>query len=224
MKRESVQRHFLKIIAAFFAVSLWFYVLNSEPVQIERTLSVNYILPKGMAIKSFPEKEVALKIKGSKAFLQNIFSNKEKINIDLNPYFVSSGNTFKVKFFANDIAVPFGVDIIDINPKEAVIELDKYSEMEIPIKIHFIGDSPKDRRLKDVKIVPKNYIVSGPIEVLKNLAYLETAPVNLALLNKDDGSLELNLADIDDRLSFISKNKVKLLYKTILSKQSNKSL
>jgi YbbR domain-containing protein len=223
MKRESVQRHFLKIIAAFFAVSLWFYVLNSEPVQIERTLSVNYILPKGMAIKSFPEKEVVLKIKGSKAFLQNIFSNKERINIDLNPYYVSSGSIFKVRFFTNDIAVPFGVDVIDINPKESAIELDKYAEMDIPIKTHFIGDSPKDRRLKDVKIEPKTYIVSGPIEVLKNLAYLETAPVNLALLNKDEGNLELKLADIDDRLTFVSKNKVKLIYKTILSKQTNKN-
>jgi YbbR domain-containing protein len=223
MKRESVQRHFLKIIAAFFAVSLWFYVLNSEPVQIERTLSVNYILPKGMAIKSFPEKEVVLKIKGSKAFLQNIFSNKERINIDLNPYYVSSGSIFKVRFFTNDIAVPFGVDVIDINPKESAIELDKYAEMDIPIKAHFIGDSPRDRRLKDVKIEPKTYIVSGPIEVLKNLAYLETAPVNLALLNKDEGNLELKLADIDDRLTFVSKNKVKLIYKTILSKQTNKN-
>ena len=117
MKRESIQRHFLKIIAVFFAVSLWFYVLNSEPIQVERTLGVNYILPKGMAIKSFPEKEVVLKIKGSKAFLQNIFTNKEKLNIDLNPYFVSSGNTFKVRFFTNDIAVSFGVDVIDITPK-----------------------------------------------------------------------------------------------------------
>lgn len=96
--------------------------------------------------------------------------------------------------------------------------------MEIPIKIHFIGDLQKDRRLKDVKIIPKGYIVSGHIDVLKNLAYLETAPVNLALLNKDDGSLELNLADIDDRLSFITKTKVKLNYKTLIYKQSLKNL
>jgi YbbR domain-containing protein len=224
MKRESIQRHFLKIIAAFFAVSLWFYVLNSEPIQVERTLSVNYLLPKGMAIKSFPEKEVVLKIKGSKAFLQNIFTNKEKLNIDLNPYYVSSGNTFKVRFFTNEIAVPFGVDVIDITPKETAIELDKYSEAEISIRVHYIGDSLKDRRIKEVKLEPKSYIVSGPIEVLKNLAYLETTPVNLALMNKDEGSLDITLADIDDRLSFVSRDKLKLKYKTVQVKQSGKNL
>ena len=113
MKRETAQRHSLKIIAIFFAVSLWFYVLNSEPVQIEKKLSINYITPKGYMVASLAEKEVTLKIKGSKAFIQNIFTNKEKLNVDLNPYFVSSGKSFKVKFYVSDVTVPFGVEVLD---------------------------------------------------------------------------------------------------------------
>ena len=214
MKRETAQRHSLKIIAIFFAVSLWFYVLNSEPVQIERKLAINYIVPKGYAIASLNEKEVTIKLKGSKAFIQNIFSNREKLNMDLNPYFLSSGKSFKVKFYASDVSVPFGVDILDISPKETFIELDHNVMMEMPVKVIYIGDTPRDRRVKEVIIEPQNLIISGPVEILKSVSKLETTPVNLALFNKDEGSRTVSLSDLDPRLKFEEVPKVTLKYKT----------
>jgi len=216
MKRETAQRHSLKLIAIFFAVSLWFYVLNSEPIQIERRLTINYILPKGFTIASLSEKEVSLKIKGSKAFIQNIFSNKEKINVDLNPYFLSSGKKFKVKFYTSDINVPFGVEILDISPKEMNIELDRLVLMEIPIKLQYIGDVPIGRKVKEVSIEPQNLMISGPIEILKTISRLETAPVNLAMFNKDEGNFIVSLTELDSRLKFEENSKVKVKYRTQL--------
>lgn len=216
MKRETAQRHSLKIIAIFFAVSLWFYVLNSEPVQIERKLTINYVVPKGYSIASLSEKEVTLKIKGSKAFIQNIFSNKEKLNVDLNPYFISSGKSFKVKFYASDVNVPFGVEILDITPKETAIELDRTVMMELPIKVQYIGDAPRDRKIKEVSIDPQNVMISGPVEIVKSISRLETAPVNLALFTKDEGSAPVSLSDLDPRLKFEEIPKLKLNYKTQL--------
>ncbi len=218
MKRETAQRHTLKVIAIFFAISLWFYVLNSEPVQIERRLPINFILPKGYVISSMAEKEVILKIKGSKAFINNIFSNKEKYNVDLNPYFTSAGKKFKVKFYTNDINVPFGIDVIDISPKETAIELDRLVQMEIPIKVNYIGDLPKGRRVKDIQLRPKNLIVSGPIDVIKTYSNLESSPVNVGIMNKDEGEIEVSLADIDNRLAIENLTKIKLFYRTQLFK------
>lgn len=223
MKRETAQRHTLKIIAIFFAVSLWFYVLNSEPTQIERKLFINYIVPKGYVVASLPPSEITIKVKGSKAFIQNIFSNKEKLTIDLNPYFASSGKNFKVKFYASDISVPFGTEILDISPKEATIELDRSVMMELPIKLQFIGDAPKDRKIKEVEVEPKNIVVTGPVVILKSVSRIDTAPVNLALFNKDEGSMNVSLSDLDPRLKYEESTKVKLKYKTqLLSSKRDK--
>jgi YbbR domain-containing protein len=216
MKRETAQRHSLKIIAIFFAVSLWFYVLNSEPVQIERKLTINYILPKGYMVANLSEKEVTLKIKGSKAFIQNIFSNKEKLTIDLNPYFVSSGKNFKVKFYVSDVSVPFGVEILDITPKETTIQLDRIVMMEMPVKVQYIGDAPRDRKIKEVSVEPQNVMISGPIEILKTISRLDTAPVNLAFFNKDEGVMKISLSDLDPRLKVEEVTKIKVKYKTQL--------
>lgn len=214
MKRETAQRHSLKIIAIFFAVSLWFYVLNSEPTQIEKKLAINYILPQGFTIASLSEKEVTVKIKGSKAFVQNIFSNKEKLNIDLNPYYESSGKSFKVKFNTGEVSVPFGVEVLDISPKETAIEIDRNAMMRIPIKLIYIGEAPKNRRIKMTLVEPKDLMVTGPIEILKLLTNLETSPINLALFNKDEGSTTVTLNDIDPRLKFAEASKIKLKYMT----------
>lgn len=215
MKRETRQRHTLKIIAIFFAVSLWFYVLNSEPVQIERKLDINFIVPKGYLISNLPSQEVTLKLKGSKAFIQNIFTNKEKLTVDLNPYFVSSGRNFKVKFYANDVNVPFGVEIQDISPKETVIQLDRRETVELPVRVQYIGDAPKDRKIKEIVVIPKSVIISGPVEILKTMSRLETAPVNLALFNREEGTLAVTLIDLDSRLKFEENSKIKIKYKTV---------
>jgi len=216
MKRETAQRHSLKIIAIFFAVSLWFYVLNSEPVQIEKKLTINYITPKGYMVASLAEKEVTLKIKGSKAFIQNIFTNKEKLNVDLNPYFVSSGKNFKVKFYVSDVSVPFGVEVLDVSPKETAIELDRVVLMELPIKVQYIGDAPRDRKIKEVIVEPQNIMISGPVVILKSISRIDTAPVNLAFFNRDEGVMNLSLSDLDSRLKVEDSTKLKLKYKTQL--------
>ncbi|MBP9681079.1 MAG: hypothetical protein KBD76_06715 [Bacteriovorax sp.] len=222
MKRETAQRHSLKIIAIFFAVSLWFYVLNSEPVQIERKLAVHYILPKGLGIASLPVSEVTLKLKGSKAFIQNVFSNKERLNVDLNPYFVSSGKNFKVKFYASDVSIPFGVEILDISPKETTIELDRVVMTEFPVKVHFIGNPPKDRKIKELEVVPRDLMISGPAEIVKVVLHIDTAPVNLALMNKDEGSVSIGLVDLDPRLKFEESSRVKIKYRTqLINKRLN---
>jgi len=216
MKRETAQRHTLKIIAIFFAVSLWFYVLNSEPVQIERKLAINFVVPKGYLIANLPTAEVTLKLKGSKAFIQNIFSNKEKLTIDLNPYFVSSGKNFKVKFYASDVSVPFGVEIQDISPKETAIQLDRRELMELPVKVQYIGDAPKDRRIREISLIPQNVTISGPVEILKTVSRVETAPVNMGLFNKDEGTINVALTDLDPRLKIEETSKVKIKYRTVL--------
>lgn len=216
MKKETTQRHFLKIIAIFFAISLWFYVLNSEPVQIERRLAINYLLPNGYTISNLSEREVTIKIKGSKAFIQNIFNNKEKFNIDLKPYFISDGKTFKVKFNSSDLAVPFGVEILDISPRETEIQLDHLVTMEIPIKLTFIGDAPKDRKIRDIHITPSSLAVSGPVGMIRTISRLESSPIDLSTFSKDEGEFLISLADLDTRLKIVSSPpRVKLVYKAI---------
>jgi YbbR domain-containing protein len=214
LKLEKAQRHTLKIIAIFFAVSLWFYVLNSEPVEIEKKIQIEYLLPKKMSISSLNEKNVTLKLKGSKAFIGNVFTNKEKLIIDLVPYYNKFGKNFKVAFHPSQITVPFGVDILELHPKETVIELDKLVREEIPIEIEYIGNMAYDKKFKEVSVEPKTLLVEGPAEVLKKISKIKAAPINLSIIDKEEGTVFLSLDEIDHRLLYDLNKKIKVKYKT----------
>lgn len=224
MKLEKAQRHTLKIIAIFFAVSLWFYVLNSEPVEIEKKIQIEFLLPKGFAVSSQAERHLQLKLKGSKAFIGNVFTNKEKLVIDLVPYYKKFGKNFKVLYHPSQISVPFGVDILEMNPREANIQIDRLVQMELPVKIQYIGNMPYDRKFKEVSVVPQNIMVSGPIDVLRRLSRLETNPVNLSTIEKDEGTITVPLEELDSRLTFAENPRIKLTYKVQLTVPKRESL
>lgn len=216
MKLERTQRHTLKIISIFFAVSLWFYVLNSEPIELERKMAVEFLLPKGYAIASQTDRQVTLKLKGSKAFIGNVFSNEEKLTVDLNPFFKKHGKNFKISFHPSQISVPFGVDVLEISPKEAQVELDRLVQMELPVNVQYIGSVPYDRKFEEVSIEPSSVMISGPIEVIRKVSRVSTNPVNLSNIERDEGTISLLLEDLDPRLKFEERPRIKLRYKVQL--------
>ncbi|MBC7712584.1 MAG: YbbR-like domain-containing protein [Rhizobacter sp.] len=217
MKLEKAQRHSLKIIAIFFAVSLWFYVLNSEPVEIEKKITIQFIVPKGFAVASLADRELTLKLKGSKAFIGNVFSNKEKLTVDLNPYYKKFGKNFKVLYHPSQIAVPFGVDILEMRPREANIEIDRMVMMELPVHVTYIGNMGYDKKFKEVSVDPQNIMIKGPIDVIKKLSRIDTNPVNLSNIDKEEGTITVPLDEIDPRLSFEENPRVRLKYKVQLT-------
>jgi len=224
LKLEKAQRHTLKIIAIFFAVSLWFYVLNSEPVEVDKKMQIEFILPKGYAISSQTDRELQLKLKGSKAFIGNVFSNKEKMVVDLKPYFKKFGKNFKVFYYTSQISVPFGVDILEMHPKEASIEIERLVQMELPVKMHYVGTMAYDKRFKEVSIEPSKILISGPIDVLRKYSKVDTSAVNLSNIDKEEGTLFVALEELDSRLTYEENPRVKLTYKVQLTVPKRESV
>jgi YbbR domain-containing protein len=106
------------------------------------------------------------------------------------------------------------VNILDISPKEILVELDHKALKEVPIKLQYIGMLPNKRQLKEIAIYPDKVMVSGPMELLRDISSFNTAPINLNLLNKDDGSLRTQLADVDSRLKLEESSVFKVKFKT----------
>ena len=75
--QKGFSKHTLKIISLFFGTTLWFYVLNSAPVVTTQKIPLNFKLPKNMAISNVIEREVIVKLKGSRVFMRNIFQKKQ---------------------------------------------------------------------------------------------------------------------------------------------------
>ena len=83
VRSERLRRHLLKLLAVLFSFSLWFCVLNSDPLEVEVKLPLILIPAKGKAISEVPTGELLVKVKGPRVFVRNIFQKGEKVFIIL---------------------------------------------------------------------------------------------------------------------------------------------
>ena len=81
-----VRRHILKVISFFAAITLWFYVLNSEHITIDARIPLVFITPTDLALNVKVPKTVKVKLKGSRAFVKNLNFDKEKVIVDIRDY------------------------------------------------------------------------------------------------------------------------------------------
>jgi YbbR domain-containing protein len=190
---------FFKIFSVFSAVSLWFYVLNSEPLEVTRELPIEFVTPVDQAVANLVESRVKVKLKGSRAFMQNLFRQDEKFVIDLRDPSYQNRNEFDVPLNPNMVPVPFGVEVMEVVPSQMTIMLERKIIKEVPIRVQFQGELSADLRLITQDLMPSKVMISGPVELMRRTTSLRTTPVILPTL-EGEGEIALQLFELDPRI------------------------
>ncbi len=221
MIKETKSRHMLKVISLVCAVTMWFYVLNSEPLEVEKRVPLAMITPSGLAINVEIPTTVKVKLKGSRAFVQDLDLSQEKLIVDLRDYPYTQ-ETFAVTFEKNMVRLPFGVEVQDIEPKQVVLSLEREIKKLVPIRLRTVGEVGKDLKLVEKSFQPKEFMIRGPYGVLKKTVLLNTLPVDLSTL-EGKGELRLPLENVDRRIVIEEKRDVAFSY-TIRPNKANLTL
>jgi YbbR domain-containing protein len=203
MQSERVRRHLLKLLAVLFSFCLWFYVLNSESLEVQVKLPLVLIPPQGMAISEIPPNEILVKVKGSRAFVRNLFNDNEKVFINLKRRGSKTKRGVFVKILPSDIPHPLGVEVTEILPAELDIKIEKRKTMKIPLKPFLVGEVPSQLELLKYELVPNSLTISGPKSLISSLVNLETSPIDLQKL-EGDGRIKVLLKELDPRLRAVS--------------------
>lgn len=199
IQSEKFRRHLLKLLAVLFSFSLWFYVLNSESLEVQVKLPLVLIPPEGMAISEIPPSDLLIKVKGSRAFVRNLFNDNEKVFINLKRRGSKTKNGMLVKVLPSDIPHPLGVQVTEILPGELDIKIEKRKTKKISLKPFLVGEVPSQLELLKYELVPNSLKISGPRKLMANLASLETSPIDLQKL-EGDGRIKVLLKELDPRL------------------------
>ncbi len=221
MIKETKSRHMLKVISLVCAVTMWFYVLNSEPLEVEKRVPLAMITPSGLAINVEIPTTVKVKLKGSRAFVQDLDLSQEKLIVDLRDYPYTQ-ETFAVTFEKNMVRLPFGVEVQDIEPKQVVLSLEREIKKLVPIRLRTVGEVGRDLKLVEKSFQPKEFMIRGPYGVLKKTVLLNTLPVDLSTL-EGKGELRLPLENVDRRIVIEEKRDVAFSY-TIRPNKANLTL
>ncbi|MCO4794160.1 MAG: hypothetical protein KC493_10625 [Bacteriovoracaceae bacterium] len=208
---KGLSKHLLKLISFFFGITLWFYVLNSEPLEVTKTLELEYILPKGVAISNIHPPDVKVKLKGSRTFMRNLFGGNEKVFVNLKSSGIKGKGSIEHLIGEQDIPAPFGVQVLSIEPKVLELEFQKEVTKRIRVTPNLVGEVSRDLKLINSRMDPIKIKLKGPSKLMKKLKEVSTSPIDLSSL-KRSGSLKVNIEDLDQRVKIVGESPVNFNY------------
>jgi YbbR domain-containing protein len=209
--RKRLKKHSLKFISAFLSIFLWIYVLNSEKVKFEKTVTLEYILPDELVFAQKPPQDATFLIEGPRAFVRTVAEREDKLVIDLNRPNYRRQLNFSVDINPAQLSLPFGMVVERSVPRRLQIRLEKKASRIIPVKARFTGSLPDKISLHKTEIHPSEVEVYGPRSLIADLHELPTKPIDLSnLLGNEIIPVEIQLPD--ERLTLTSGYDLKFTY------------
>lgn len=214
---KSINKYLLRALSVLMAASLWFYVLNSEPMETTRKIPINFIIPAGKAISNIVPKEVTLKISGARSFLGSAFMG-DSVVVNLNNLY-KGRNLFPVSLTPDMLPNSFGIKVISFSPKVLDIELDRLIKKEVPIKLQFVGELSSEYKFIKQDILPAKVMIEGPLSLMRKTPVLKTEMIDLTRLT-GSGISKVDLENVDPRIKIDFSDSYQFSYE-IRARKSN---
>jgi YbbR domain-containing protein len=210
--KVKMKKHTLKFISVFMAIFLWIYVLNSEKVKFEKTVSLEYILPSNMMFAVKPVQEVVFMIEGPRAFVKTVAEREDKLIIDLNRQKRRKQTSFSIDIVPTQLNLPFGMVVERVLPRKIQISLEKRASKMVPVKVRFKGQFPDELSLTKLEVIPSEVRIMGPASVIKRMREIQTTQIDKEnLIGFNEIPVEPRL--VDSRISFEPGTNLRISYK-----------
>ncbi len=177
-----------KAIALFFAFLIYFIVtvkigqerkINNVPVELELPSTLAYMDKKAL--------QVSVTLKGSNQKLNKVTASSMKIRVPVNENLFNPGIPYTVRLNHQHITLPFGISVVDIEPRELTLNLDRKVTTRVPISARFDSENKlrKDYAIGQVRFNPSEVFISGPETIIKEINSVQTLPIPLDNLVTD---------------------------------------
>lgn len=167
-----------KVVSVIVAVVLWVVVLGSRAVEVSKEIPIIVTTPSDLVISNDIPEKVVFKLSGPKAFLRAILDRPEDpIRVNL-----SGARTGLVtyRFFADNIHLPIGVRVLQVNPPSMVVKLEAQKTKEVPVRLEMRGSLPEGYVLKHAEIAPRTIRIRGPESRVEGITEAPTSPIDLS--------------------------------------------
>lgn len=216
---QTLELWFLRVISVLGAVSLWFYVVNSEPIEIEHKLPLKIQTVSGFARTNQVPTEILVRFKGPRTFMKNISQSKANVKVKVGNPQIDRKSV--VSITPEEIPLPFGVEIVDFSPKEIEISWDKEIKKYVPLRPQLVGELAKELKFSS-QLKNKEVLISGARSVLKNIGRVNSRAVDISVL-EGKGEMVLTYDETDPRIEIEPQEGVLMNYE-ILPNRANYTL
>jgi hypothetical protein len=200
---STLSKRFLKTVSFLFSIGLWLHLVSSQEMTIYKDVLVEYDVPSGMSISSKHATEIRVELKGPKAIVRNYEDKNLKMKVKINNLKKIKKNSYKFLVDPNQLKIPFGVSIVDYNPKAQDIKFSKKLKKKIPLVLGKIKGA-LDLDFLHQSIHPKEILVEGPESIVKKLNKIKVNAFEIDPSVKN-GKVNVTLNWPDERVKWSSE-------------------
>lgn len=167
----------LRLISLGLAIVLWYFVGGEDIVNKNVMVPVEVInLPRDLVISNQFKKEIEVSVSGPRSLVLDMGKGDVTRQIDLAQ---ATPGTMVLENTNDVIAVPRGVEVLGIQPKNVILSLDKMIQKQFVINPVTRGNLAPDYILKNIRMEPHSISITGPQTVLSQYEVLRTKPIEL---------------------------------------------
>lgn len=181
----------LKLLSFFFALSLWYFVVGEDKVDMTVSIPVEIVnLPRDLVIANQFKRQLDVAVSGQRSLIRSIASQHTTRSIDLSK---AKPGTVVIENEPDSIDLPWGISVLRIQPRTITLRLDRLIQKKLTIKPQLTGKPAPGFKLLSVTLDPPHISVSGPENALGKEEFLKTQAIDLHGL-KEPCSKQVSLA------------------------------
>jgi len=183
----------LRGVALIISILLWITVLGGKRVEIEKRVTLDYLLPKNLVIANSAPKEISFRVVGPRAFLKEIEDRAMTIPIELSN--VVPGD-YDVAIREEMLDLPLGLRVTSVSQRAIPLKIDRVAGKRVPVRSVIPAQLPDGIKVSSVTLKPSTVEVRGAYSRIQTIDAVPTEPIFLtpnALRQEFD--VKLSLAD-----------------------------
>ncbi len=167
----------LKLVSLALATMLWLVIAG------EKTSEMGLAVP--LELKNFPKdleltgdavNAVEVRLRASPSMIQSLGPGDVSAHVDLSG--VQEGEHI-VNLTADSIRIPFGVQVVRINPSTLTLNLERTVQKMVPVRPRVLGRPAPGQEVVEVTSSPSEVRVTGPKSRVQEVEGAFTEPVSV---------------------------------------------
>ena len=214
--RQTLELAFVGMIAFVCITGLWARFSKGMETLAEHQIPVEFVNPdQKMEIISSSASSVNLVISGAKPLIKSLKPGQINLTLDLSQSVVGEN---KLTITRNNILLPPGLQLKQIEPAELSVTLDTLVEKELPVQPNWVGKLNDKLTMALAVPVPARVRVRGGGIALKQISTIFTEKIPLDAVN-ESGEISAALALDPAVFKWAESEEVKIQYQIIPRKK-----
>lgn len=191
VKKERIEITTAALVSVLFIAGFWISISRGLETLVTFDVPIEYQNRNpNMEILHASVNSVRLNLSGSGTLLKATRPDQVRVRLDLSNS-VAGENTYWIT--SNNITLPPGIVLREVNPQSVVVDMDVTVRKELPVQIDWVGRVPENLVLAEAAVEPPRVEIIGSKRLLETIHTIYTEKVPLDRL-RDVGAIEVGLA------------------------------